>query len=181
MERNRIVFSGSGGQGVITASIILAEAAVLSEDLNAIQSQSYGPEARGGATRADVIISEEEINFPKVSQPNTLICLTQTAYNKYNSILRPGGILITDVHFVPDSPRPGRPAVRTAHVRPGHGKDRQARGLYVCVLGALIGLVELVSKEAIEEVLARRVPRDFLEMNRQALDLGYNLTKDQKK
>jgi len=84
MERCRIVFSGSGGQGVITASIILAEAAVLYENLNAVQSQTYGPEARGGATRSDVIISDSEIYFPKVFQPNVLICLTQTAYN--NSI-----------------------------------------------------------------------------------------------
>ena len=77
MARTRIIFSGSGGQGVITASIILAEAAALHEGLNAVQAQSYGPEARGGATRADVILSEEEIRFPKVTQPNILICLTQ--------------------------------------------------------------------------------------------------------
>ena len=69
MERYRIVFSGSGGQGVVTASIILAEAAVIHEGLNAVQSQSYGPEARGGATRADVIISDRSIRFPKVNQP----------------------------------------------------------------------------------------------------------------
>ena len=66
MERCRMVFSGSGGQGVITAAIILAEAAVLHDNLTAIQSQAYGPEARGGATRSDVIISDTTINFPKV-------------------------------------------------------------------------------------------------------------------
>ncbi len=70
MERFRILFSGSGGQGVITASILLAEAAVLYDGLNAVQAQTYGPEARGGATRADVIISDREIRFPKVTQPN---------------------------------------------------------------------------------------------------------------
>ena len=88
----RIVFSGSGGQGVITAAIILAEAAAVYEtNLNAVQTQSYGPEARGGDTRADVIISEAPIHHPKVINPNILICLTQTAYNKYAGILRPGG------------------------------------------------------------------------------------------
>ena len=75
----RIVFSGSGGQGIITAAIILAEAAALYENLNAVQTQSYGPEARGGATRADVIISKEPIHHPKVINPHILICLTQIA------------------------------------------------------------------------------------------------------
>ena len=98
MDRYRIVFSGSGGQGVITASIILAEAAVLHEGLNAVQSQSYGPEARGGATRADVIISDRAIRFPKANQPNILICLTQMAYNQFSPSIRPGGLLLTDSH-----------------------------------------------------------------------------------
>ena len=83
MERCRMVFSGSGGQGVITAAIILAEAAVLHDNLTAVQSQAYGPEARGGATRSDVIISDTIINYPKVIQPNVLVCLTQEAYNKF--------------------------------------------------------------------------------------------------
>ena len=89
MERCRMVFSGSGGQGVITASIILAEAAVLYENLTAVQSQSYGAEARGGATRSDVIVSESIIHFPKVIQPNVLVCLTQVAYGKFYPIVRP--------------------------------------------------------------------------------------------
>ena len=95
-----MVFSGSGGQGVITAAIILAEAAVLHENLVAVQSQSYGPEARGGATRSDVIIAESPIHFPKVIQPNVLVCLTQQAYANYYSILRPGVLLVTDSHYV---------------------------------------------------------------------------------
>ena len=95
-----MVFSGSGGQGVITASIILAEAAVLYENLTAVQSQSYGAEARGGATRSDVIIADSIIHFPKVIQPNVLVCLTQAAYGKFYPIVRPGGLLITDTRFV---------------------------------------------------------------------------------
>ncbi len=69
MERCRMVFSGSGGQGVITAAILIAEAAVLYENLIAVQSQTYGPAARGGATRSDVIISDSNINFPKCCNP----------------------------------------------------------------------------------------------------------------
>ena len=95
-----MVFSGSGGQGVITAAIILAEAAVLYENLNAVQSQSYGAAARGGATRSDIIISDAVIHFPKVIQPNVLVCLTQEAYNAYYAIIRPGGLLLTDTRYV---------------------------------------------------------------------------------
>ena len=77
MERSRLVFSGSGGQGVITAAIILAKAAAIFEEKNAIQSQSYGAAARGGATRSDVIIDDSEIIFPKAIQPKILVSLTQ--------------------------------------------------------------------------------------------------------
>ncbi len=83
MKRYRLLFAGSGGQGIITAAILLAKAAVIYEGLNAVQSQSYGAEARGGLSRSDVIISREEIYFPKVTQPNILICLTQRAYNNF--------------------------------------------------------------------------------------------------
>ena len=96
MEKYRMVFSGAGGQGVITAAIMIAEAAALYEGLTAVQSQSYGAEARGGATRSDVIISEKPILFPKVTQPNVLVCLTQQAYDKFSTIIRPGGLLLTD-------------------------------------------------------------------------------------
>src|SRR5210317_2414316 len=100
MERCRMVFTGSGGQGVITASIILAEAAVLYEGRNAVQSQSYGAAARGGATRTDIIISDSTIDYPNVIQPNVLVCLTQDAYNKFYDIIRPGGLLISDTRYV---------------------------------------------------------------------------------
>ena len=96
----RYVLSGSGGQGVITAAIVLAEAAVYHEGLEAVQTQSYGPEARGGSARADVIIATDPILFPKVLEPNVLVCLSQLAYDKYAWIVRPGGIIVLDSHFV---------------------------------------------------------------------------------
>ncbi len=106
MERTRIVFTGSGGQGVITAAIILAEAAVTCEGMEAVQSQSYGAAARGGATRSDIILSGEKINYPGVIQPDILVCLTQTAYTNFANIIRPGGLLLLDPRFV----RPAREA-----------------------------------------------------------------------
>lgn len=175
MERLRMVFSGSGGQGVITAAIILAEAAVLYEGLNAVQSQSYGAEARGGATRSDVIISDTTIDYPKVIQPNLLVCLTQDAYNKFYEIIRPGGLLITDSRYVNinkkvDAQQKEIPIFNT--VMDTIGKPIVFN---IAMLGTLISITGLMGPESIMKVLEKRIPADFLDMNRQALDLGLKL------
>ena len=175
MERHRLVFSGSGGQGIITAAVILAEAAVLHENLIAVQTQSYGAEARGGSTRSDVIISDSVIYFPKVIQPNILVCLTQEAYNKFNPIIRPGGLLITDTHYVKthmkvDARQRELPMYQTVMEKIG-----RPIVFNICMLGALIGITDLVKPESIKKVLKTRIPSDFLEINEQALDLGIKL------
>ncbi len=175
MERCRIVFSGSGGQGVITAAIILAEAAVLYEDLIAVQSQEYGPEARGGATRSDVIISESEIFFPKVFQPNVLVCLTQQAYNKYIPIIRPGGWLITDTRHVETVRKVDAKQVELPLFESVMEKIGKPIVLNICMLGSVIALTGLVQPDSIMKVLEERIPASFLKMNREALLLGMEL------
>lgn len=175
MERYRVVFSGSGGQGVITASIILAEAAVLHEGLNAVQSQSYGPEARGGATRADVIISDQDIRFPKVNQPNVLICLTQEAYNRFANLIRPGGLLLTDSHFVKPARKVDARQVELEMYKAVMEQIGKPVVFNICVLGATLGLVPIVKMESIAKVVETKIPPAFLEMNRKALDLGFQL------
>ena len=94
------LLSGSGGQGVITMAILLAQAAALYENRLAVQSQSYGPEARGGATRSDVIISDEPIMFPKVIYPHVLVSLTNQSCGKYLPLIRPNGIFLYDTGLV---------------------------------------------------------------------------------
>lgn len=175
MERYRMVFSGSGGQGVITAAIILAEAAVLYENLMAVQSQSYGPEARGGATRSDVVISDTEIHYPKVIQPNLLVCLTQEAYNQFYPIIRPGGLLITDTRFVKtqkkvDALQKELPMYETTMEKIG-----KSIVFNICMLGAVIGLTDLVRSNSVIKVLQNRIPSGFLDINREALNLGIEL------
>jgi 2-oxoglutarate ferredoxin oxidoreductase subunit gamma len=177
MERCRLVFSGSGGQGVITAAILLAEAAVLEEGLNAVQTQVYGAAARGGATRSDVIVSDEEIHFPKVTQPNVLVCLTQEAYNKFYPIIRPGGMLLTDPRHVKterkvDARQRELEMFRTVMERIG-----KPIVFNICMLGAVLGLTNLLKPESILKVLERRMPAAFLDMNRQALDIGLELAR----
>jgi 2-oxoglutarate ferredoxin oxidoreductase subunit gamma len=175
MEKCRLVFSGSGGQGVITAAIILAEAAVLHDNLTAVQSQSYGPEARGGATRSDVIISDTVIRFPKVLQPNVLICLTQQAYNKFYPIIRPGGTLIIDTRFVRtekkvDAIQQALPIYRTVMEKIG-----KPIVFNICMLGAVIGMTELVRPDSIMKVIETRIAPSFLDINRKALDIGIEM------
>ena len=160
---------------MITASIILAEAAVLYENMNAVQSQVYGPAARGGAARSDVLISEKTIDFPKVTHPNVLVCLTQTAYNMYNPIIRPGSLLITDSRYVKteskvDARQRELPLYATVMEKIGNPIV-----FNICVLGALIALTDVVKPQSVVSVLSSRVPENFLDMNRYALDLGLEI------
>mgnify|MGYP001814315428 FL=1 len=175
MERCRMVFSGSGGQGVITAAIVLAEAAVLHEGLVAVQSQAYGPEARGGATRSDIIIADEPIKFPKVIQPNVLVCLTQEAYNKFYPIVRPGGVLITDTRYVKTQRKADAIQKEIPMYQAVMDKIGKPIVFNICMLGALLAITEIISPESIMKVLESRIPSGFLDMNREALDIGMQL------
>ena len=176
MNSTRIVFSGSGGQGIITAAIILAEAAAIYEGLNAVQTQVYGPEARGGATRSDIVISEEPIHYPKVLNPHFLVCLTQEAYNKYAGLIRPGGLLLTDSHFAKLEPRIDARQVRLPMYEAVMGQIGKPIVFNICMLGAFIGLTRVVKIESILKVLGTKIPSDFLEINKQALQIGRELT-----
>ncbi len=175
MERSRIVFSGSGGQGVITAAIILAKAAAIFENKNAIQSQSYGAAARGGATRSDIIIDDSEIYFPKVIQPNILVSLTQESYNKFSPIIRPGGLLLVDSKYVTiekkvDAKHIALPMFETVMKEIG-----KPIVFNICMLGSLLGISQLIAPDSILKVLETTIPKDFMEMNKQALDLGMSM------
>jgi 2-oxoglutarate ferredoxin oxidoreductase subunit gamma len=177
MARLRFIFSGSGGQGVITAGVILGEAAVVFEGLNAVQAQSYGPEARGGAARSEVIISDEPINFPRVNNANLLTCLTQAAYDKYATAIRPGGTIVTDAGHVEirkkvDARQIQLPLYETAAEKAGHPMS-----MNICMLGAVVALTGVVGPAAVNNVITVRIPADFLEVNRKAFDLGLELAR----
>lgn len=177
MERYRFLMSGSGGQGVITMAIILAEAAAIHEGRNAVQSQSYGPEARGGATRSDVIVSDGPIYFPKVTQPNYLVALTNEACIKYLPLIRPGGMCLYDSDLVQpdikvDARRKGLPMFQA--VMDTLGKPV---AFNICVLGALATLTGVVGLESLEKVLAGRFAPAHHENNKKALYLGAGLAR----
>ena len=167
---SRFLLSGSG-----TMAILLAEAAVKYEGLVAVQSQSYGPEARGGATRSDVILSHKAIYYPKVEQPNILVALTDAACVKYLPLIRPGGLCIYDTELV----HPGRKVEAQFKGLPLWGAVRERLGsavsYNVAVLGALVTLTGAVRIGSIEMVLAERFPAAHHEGNLRALHLGVEL------
>jgi len=175
MERCRLVFSGSGGQGVITAAVIIAEAAVLCEGLTATQTQAYGPEARGGATRSDVIIADAEIRYPKVIEPNVLVCLTQPAYNKFYHIVRPGGFLLTDSKYVKVESKVDARQIQLPMYQEVMDRIGKPIVFNVCMLGAVLGITGVIAAESVMKILQTRIPEGVLEINRQALELGLSL------
>lgn len=172
---HRFVFSGTGGQGVITAAIVLAESALYYEGLNAVQTQVYGPEARGGAARSDVIIADSEIWFPKVLAPNVAVCLSRHAYEKFSSVVRPGGIVVVDPHNVSVRKNISSRQFQIAFHDTVIGEFGRVQPLNMCMLGSIVKLIAIVSPDAIRQVIVDRFDERFREMNLRAFDLGQEL------
>ncbi len=165
-----IRFAGYGGQGLLTAGLILADAAIYDKK-KVIQTQSYGPEARGGASRSDVVVADEEIAFPKPGRLDVLVAMNQIAVDKYTAALTEGGTLLADatyVHTVTSGDAYLIPFTELA--REKLGKELFAN---VVALGALVELKGVVSKEAVARALESRVPETAVEINREALAIGY--------
>lgn len=177
-ERYEIRFSGAGGQGLITAGIILAEAASIIEGRHAVQSQSYGPEARGGASKSEVIIGEGPIDYPKATIVDACLAMTQEAADKYAVGIKDGGLLLIDTDFVPNPPKGNytvydMPIMRTAKTEVG--REIVAN---VIALGAMIALTDVVKRESGEEAVLRRVPEAFRDLNKKAYSLGFEKVKE---
>jgi 2-oxoglutarate ferredoxin oxidoreductase subunit gamma len=164
--------SGSGGQGLILAGIILAEAAI-GDGKEAVQSQSYGPEARGGSSKSEVIISDRQIYYPKVTNPDLLLAMTQESLNKYGADLKEDGLLVIDTTFVREVPE----KFKNVHSVPitQLAKEKCGRELFanIVALGTITKLTGSVSFAALEKAVLARVPKGTEEMNRLALQIGY--------
>lgn len=173
MSRYELRFSGAGGQGLITAGIIMAKAASIYEGKQAVQSQSYGPEARGGASKSEVIISDDSIDYPKVTQCDALLAMTQEAANKYSHDLKEGGVLLIDSDLVKNVP-PGNfktvafPIINTA--KNDVGREIVAN---IVALGAMVALTGQVTFENAEKAVLSSVPEAFLELNKKAFTMGF--------
>lgn len=168
--------SGSGGQGLILAGIILAEAAIL-DGKNAVQSQSYGPEARGGSSKSEVLISERPIHYPKVVKPALLLAMTQEALDKYAYDLPGDAMLVIDTTFVKEVPAKFTNVYRLPITE--QAKEVLGRALFanIIAIGAVVALTEAVTTESATKAVLSRVPKGTEEKNKQALQLGMLLRK----
>jgi 2-oxoglutarate ferredoxin oxidoreductase subunit gamma len=170
-QRTEIRLAGEGGQGMILAGIILAEAAAIYDGKQAVQTQSYGPEARGGASRSEVVISNGEIDHPEVLSPNVVLALSQEAYQKFAKTVNADGLLIADedrVQTDEDFSGIKIPIARIAQETTG-----KAITANTVALGVLVGLTNVVSREAIEKAVTGRAPKGTEEVNRKALQAGF--------
>ena len=176
MERYEIRLSGSGGQGLIVAGIILAESAGVYDGKFVCQTQSYGPEARGGASKAEVVISDEPIDYPKAIKPDLLLAMNQKACDAYFFDLKPTGLLIVDSTHVKQVPTSR--AVEIPFTQLAREKLKNEMVANVIALGALAALTGVVSLKSIEAAVLARVPRGTEELNKAALDTGIEAAKN---
>ncbi len=168
-SRYEIRLAGAGGQGLILAGIILAEAAGVYDGKFVCQTQSYGPEARGGASKAEVVISDTEIDYPKAIRPDVLLAMNQKSLDAYVSDLKPGGLLLVDADLVREVP--DEPVLALAFT--GIARDLgEARAANIVALGALAQVTGVVSLKSLTAAVLARVPKGTEELNRRALAAG---------
>jgi 2-oxoglutarate ferredoxin oxidoreductase subunit gamma len=171
--RIEIRFAGFGGQGIIKAGIITAAAACLYDGKYAVQTQSYGPESRGSVCRSDVVISEEEIDFPKVTEPDILVLMSQHAYDEYAKTVKKGGIVILDSDMVHD--KGGIENIRILRVPAMKIAERIGKKIVanMVMLGVLAAITGVISKEAFKKSIKANFPKEAEELNLKAFEAGY--------
>jgi 2-oxoglutarate ferredoxin oxidoreductase subunit gamma len=177
--RYEIRLSGSGGQGLILMGIILAEAIGIYDGKYVAQTQSYGPETRGGSSKSEVIVSDEEIDYPKTMKLDLLLAMNQKSYDEFYSDLKSDGTLIVDSTFVTQIPTPK--AYRIPFTRIAREKFKKEVVANIIALGALSQLSSIVSPKAIEAAVLTRVPKGTETLNRSALKTGMNAANKAKK
>lgn len=176
--RYEIRLSGAGGQGLILIGKILAEAAAIYDNKNATQSQSYGPEARGGASRSEVIISNEDIDYPKAVNIDLLLAMTQEACDKYSGDLKPDGVLLVDERYVSQVPDGIRHVYRVPITRTAEEKIGKVITANIVALGVLVERSKVVSVQAVESAILSRVPKGTEEVNMSAFRAGIALGRE---
>jgi 2-oxoglutarate ferredoxin oxidoreductase subunit gamma len=173
--RYEMRLSGEGGQGLVLAGKIIAEAAAIYDDRNATQSQSYGPEARGGASKSEVIISDGEIDFPKAENLDLLLALTQEALDKYHSDLKAGSVMVVDEDACKKMPDGEWQVFHVPFVRLAREELGRAIVANIIALGVIVRLSKAVTEKAAEEAILARVPRGTEDLNLKAYRLGLSI------
>lgn len=175
MSRTEITIGGVGGQGAVLSGILLGTAAALFDNKKAVQTQSYSSELRGGAAKAEVIISEEPISDPQVRRPDILIILAEEALSRYLGLMKPGGLLVIDSDMVRGA-EPGNydilsiPATSIAEKEMGNTIVAN-----LIILGALIKKTAVVSAQSMEKAIETSVPKKATALNMAAFRKGFEM------
>ena len=172
-EKYSIRLGSTGGQGIIKGAMVLAEAAII-DGKNATQTQVYGPESRGGATKAEVNISNERILFPLVSSPNIVLCLSIGAWQTFTKDMPPGSTLILDSSLENGPALPeGVTVYRFPMIKMAYEDLGNILSTNIVAVGVLNGLMKLVSSDAAERSIAIGFKKTFVDGNIKAYELGY--------
>ena len=173
--RREIMFGGFGGQGIVTAGYITGQAAVIFDGKEATFTQVYGPEARGSACSSGVVISQEEISYPYLLNPEIMVIMSQEAYEKFLPKLQQGGVLIVDSTIVKHDKRAEK--YRLYEVPATEIAEKMGRRIIanVIMLGFLGAVWDAVSVESLREAVKARVPKKYLELNVKAFQTGVEL------
>ena len=169
--KNEIRISGFGGQGVALAAVILGKAATLYEDLEAVMTQSYGPEARGGASSADVILADAPIAYPFIEQADILIALSQEAYKKYRPQAKKDALVLIDRDLVQPDARDKVKAIPATKLAEGLGRRIVTN---IVMLGYLTSVSGLVKRENMEKALEESVKAKTIPLNLKAFATGFD-------
>ncbi|MEW5936248.1 MAG: 2-oxoacid:acceptor oxidoreductase family protein [Candidatus Thermoplasmatota archaeon] len=174
--KKEIRIAGFGGQGVVLAGVILGRAACVYSEYNAVQSQSYGPEARGGAARSEVIISDEKIGYPRPTSVDLFAAMAQEAFDTYVKDVREDTIIIIDPDLVPRHDI-GRPLykVRAQKIAEELGNKVVTN---IAMVGGITGIFTLLSPEAVKQAVIDSVPARFKELNVKAFEKGLEAGRD---
>jgi 2-oxoglutarate ferredoxin oxidoreductase subunit gamma len=173
MRLTEIRIAGFGGQGVILSAIVLGKAASIYENGFATMTQNFGPEARGGACSAQLVVSDSPVLYPYTTEPDIMVTMSQEAYNRFADELKPGGILIIEEDLVRvadlklDRKVYAIPATRFAEEL---GKRMVLNSVMV---GFFTAVTKLLSTEAVRKAVTESVPSNFRELNLKAFEKGY--------
>ncbi|MHB8835349.1 MAG: 2-oxoacid:acceptor oxidoreductase family protein [Candidatus Methylomirabilia bacterium] len=173
MSTARVLLTGFGGQGVVLAGHILGKAAAIYDGREATLIQSYGPEARGGATLVQVIISAEPILYPYIESADAILCMSQEGFSKYGRVLRPGGALLIEENLVrlpDDVPAAGVFGIPATELALEAGRKMVAN---IVMLGLLVAVTGVVKRAAMEEAIRSTVPKGTDELNLGAFARGF--------
>jgi len=172
--RHEIRFSGFGGQGIILSAVIIGRAAVMYDNKFAVQTQVYGPEARGGASMSQVVIDDEQILYPKVAVPDIYVIMSQEGFEKYGASAQESAIMLIDSTLVHS-----RPKCKYIEI-PATGEAKATLKVIVAnivMLGALVSATHVVSEESLKKAILDSVPKGTEDLNLKAMQLGLELGK----